>query len=218
MIKFNLSLLLCWVFVFTIFTSGQEKAQTDRWRGLVLDEATPEKAIEVLGKPKTDKEAQKFRPIKFNEWFDVDGKKFRILHYENSVAVNGFDDVKLIFRDNKLVCISLEPEKLGANLLALSYEGEFVYLSDKALESFSPGDFERNQGRSYPKSYPEYYYLMNKTVKSYAFALIGNSSFGSIFGKALGVKDASESLPGNVSVIQLISITLQTSKGTELLK
>lgn len=214
----NLKVFLLSIFFFSVLISAQEKAQTNQWRGLVLDDATPEKAIEVLGKPKSDKQGQKFRPIKFNEWFDVKGKTFRILHYENAQTVKGFDDVKLVFRDDKLVVIWLEPEKLEASLLALSYEGEFIYLSDKMAESFFPSDFERNQGKTYPKSYPELYYLMNKTEYSYAFAMIANNSFGAIFGKALGVKDASESLPGKISVIQLISTSLQTSKGTNLLK
>lgn len=212
------NLFLGFLMLFCVSAFGQDKAQINQWRGLILDEATPEKAIEILSKPKTDKDAQKFRPIKFNEWFEVKEKVFRILHYENAEAIKGFDDVKLIFKDNKLVCISLEPEKLEANLLALSYEGDFVYLSDKLNESMRPGDFERNEGRSFPKSYPTVYYLMNKSESSYAFAMVDNGSFGSILGKSMGVRDASESLPGKIAVIQLISTSLQTSKGTDLLK
>lgn len=195
-----------------------QKAQTNQWRGLILDEATPEKAIEILGKPKTDKENQAYRPLKFNEWFDVKKKDFRILHYEDVSQIEGFKDVKLIFRDNKLVAIWLEPKKLEANTLEMAYDAEFRYLSDKTAESMNPRDFERNQGRSYPKSFPTVYFVMNKNDSAYAFAMVANNSFGSILGKSMGVNDASESLPGNVAIINLISKSLESKAGVNLLK
>lgn len=210
-----LSIILILIFSFSIF--GQ-KAQTNQWRGLILDEAIPEKAVEVLGKPKTDKDNEAYRPLKFNEWFDVKEKNFRVLHYEDAQKVEGFKDVKLYFRKGKLVAIWLEPEKLEANSLEMAYDAEFRYLSDKFSESMNPRDFERNQGRSYPKSFPTVYFLMNKNDSTYAFAMIANNSFGSIFGKSMGVKDASESLPGKVAIINLISKSLESKAGVNLLK
>ncbi|MGI8670881.1 MAG: hypothetical protein ACR2J3_13705 [Aridibacter sp.] len=210
-----LSIIFILIFSFSIF--GQ-KAQTNQWRGLVLDEAIPEKALEVLGKPKTDKDNEAYRPLKFNEWFDVKEKNFRVLHYEDAQKVEGFKDVKLYFRKGKLVAIWLEPEKLEANSLEMAYDAEFRYLSDKFSESMNPRDFERNQGRSYPKSFPTVYFLMNKNDSTYAFAMITNNSFGSILGKSMGVKDASESLPGKVAIINLISKSLESKAGVNLLK
>lgn len=204
--------------LFSVFCSAQDKAQTNQWRGLVLGEATVENTIETLGKPKSDKSDQKFRPIKFNEWFDVKAKDFRILHYEDKQNINGFDDVKLVFRANKLVVIRLEPKKLEANALPLAYDSEFVYLSDKFSESMNPNDFEQNRGQSFPKSYPTVYFLTNITPNAYAFAMVANNSFGSILGKSMGVKDASESLPGKVDMIDLISTSLLSKEGTNLLK
>lgn len=213
----SLNILLITLFL-TLSLIAQDKAKITEWRGLILDQATPEKAIEVLGKPKTDKTAQKFRPLKFNEWFDVEAKNFRELHWEKSGQIEGFDDVKLFFRADKLVSIWLEPKKLEANALQISYDGEFVYLTDKMAQLFNPKDFERNQGKTYPKSFPEVYYLMNKNDAAYGFVLVANNSFGSILGKSLGVQDAGESLPGNISVINLISKSLESKKGTNLLK
>ncbi|MDQ3131088.1 MAG: hypothetical protein M3Q99_10045 [Acidobacteriota bacterium] len=183
-----------------------------------MDESSPEKAIQVLGKPKTDKLNQPFRPLKFNEWFDVAKKDFRIFHYEDASAIEGFKDVKLTFRNDKLVSITLEPKELGANALSRSYEAEFVYLSDKIAQSFDPQDFERNQGKVYPKSFPTVYFLMLRAEPSYVFAMVANNSFGAILGKSMGVQDASESLPGKVAMIQLISRNLEETKSKDLLK
>jgi hypothetical protein len=209
------TLLPLLVLSFAIQAAAQ---QPDRWRGLIIDESSPEEAKRLLGEPKTDKESQSFRPLKFNEWFDVKNKNFRILHYENASSIDGFSDVKLVFRDAKLVVISLEPKKLEAHAVSRSYDGDFVFLSDKFAESTSPEDFERNQGRSYPKSFPTVYYLMNKASNSYVFVMVANDSFASILGKSVGVRDASESLPGKIAVIQLISRRLEDSKGVDLLK
>lgn len=102
--------------------------------------------------------------------------------------MEGFKDVKLAFRNDKLVSITLEPKELVVNALPRSYKAKFVYLSDKFAESASPQDFERNQGRTYPKSYPTVYFLMHKADPSYVFAMIANNSFGSILGKCMGAK------------------------------
>lgn len=205
--------ILIFVLSFTVFSQNP-----DSWRGLVLDEATPEKAAEILGKPKTDKANQSFRPLKFNEWFDVKTKNFRIFHYENAAAIEGFKDVKLIFRNEKLVALTLEPEKLEASALSRAYGVEFQYLSDKISQSMAPRDFERDNGKTYPKNYPDIYYLMHNAEKSYIFALIANNSLGAILGKGMGVKDASESIPGKVAVIQLITKSLEETKSRDLLK
>lgn len=203
------------ILIFAVAAFGQKP---NEWKTLVLDEASPEQAIQMLGKPKTDKPNQSFRPLKFNEWFDVEKKDFRILHYEDASAIEGFKDVTLAFRNDKLVSVTLEPKKLDANALSRSYEAEFVYLSDKISQSFNPQDFERNQGKVYPKSFPTVYFLMLKAQSSYVFAMIANNSFGSILGKSMGVQDASESLPGKVAMIQLISRKLEETKSKSLLK
>src|SRR4051794_39081745 len=81
-------LLPLFLFLFAIAVIAQ---QPDRWRGLILDEATPEQAIAVLGQPKSDK-VEKNYLINY-KWLKKDiWKDLRILHYEN---VEGFGDVKL---------------------------------------------------------------------------------------------------------------------------
>src|SRR5262245_6083937 len=104
------------IFLFSTLAFAQ---QPDRWRGLIIDQSTPEDAITALGKPKTDKSGEGLYLMN-NKWFTKDaGKKMRIMHYEN---LEGFPDVKLGFDSNsRLVLIHLEPKKLTAQSLISSY-------------------------------------------------------------------------------------------------
>ncbi len=205
------------ILVFAICTLGQDKAQTNQWRGLILDEATPEQVLEKFKNPKTDKGNQQFRPLKYNEWFKVkNNKNFRFIHYEN---IEGFKDVKLFFLESKLIAIQLEPEKLAASALEQSYGVDFEVLISGFEQAVNSGDYERDKGKVYPKSFPTVYEVMNKSEKSFLFAGIANNSFGTILGKSMGVDvDDSNSLPGKVYMIQLISRKLESNTGTNLLK
>jgi hypothetical protein len=198
------------------FIFGQNKAMPDRWREMVLDESTTEQALAKFPNPKADKKDQIFRPLKYNEWFNVkNNKNFRLLHYEN---IEGFKDVKLFFLDNKLVVIQLEPEKLAASLLPQTYGTDFEVLVSGFDKAVSSKDFEREKGKTYPKRFPTVYEVMHKADKSYIFAGIGNSSFGSILSKSVGLEDDPNSMPGKVLMIQLISRSLENKAATNLLK
>ncbi len=204
------------LFVWSLSVCGQDKALPDRWRELILDEATPEQVLEKFKNPKADKPNQSFRPLKYNEWFNVkNNKNFRLIHYEN---IEGFKDAKLFFLDNKLVVIQLEPEKLGASALAQSYGVDFEVLVSGISKALSPQDFDRDKGKAYPKRFPDFYEVMHKAEKSCIFAGIANNSVGSILGRGIGLEDDSNSLPGKVSMIQLISRKLESNSGTNLLK
>jgi hypothetical protein len=80
----TLAVLLC----LTLSAFGQtdsaetksDSPQPDRWRGLIIDEATPDDAIKLLGKPKKDKiDALKIFGI--TDWLSkqIKEKKFRLL-------------------------------------------------------------------------------------------------------------------------------------------
>lgn len=194
------------ILLLAIATLAQnDTAQFDRWRGMVLDESTPEQALATFQKPKSDKAGQKYRPIKYNEWFDTKSKLFRELHFE---GIEGFKDVKLYFLKEKLVCIHLEPEKLAASILPQTYGTELEILIGDADKAFNPRG-----------GYPDMYSVMKKTNNSYFFAMIFNTSFGAIMGKSMGIQQKDlNSMPGKVGAIQMISRTLESSKGTNLLK
>ena len=82
--------------------------------------------------------------------------------------------------------------------------------------AFRPESYERNQGKVYPKTYPTVYRLIGVSENTYVVVMVGNSSFGSVFKKLGGVAD--QSYPGKVADIQLISATLQDTRGVDVLK
>ena len=182
----------------------------DSWKGLKLDETTPAAALEKFAGPKADKSGEGFRPLKYDEWFIKD-KAFRLLHYEN---IEGFSDVKLYFRDDKLVVIHIEPQKLKASLLPQTYNVEFEILISGMNKDFYPNNTSVERGKNYPKKFPVTYYLMHKAERSIFFVFVGNSGLKSV----LGGSDDINSFPGEAKQIQMISKTLQNNKGSDLLK
>lgn len=203
-------LFLILVFSFSIFAQSP-----DSWRGLMLDEATPENAIATLGAPTLDK-TDSFRVYKIDEWVskEIREKKFRRLEYK---SLEGFEKVILCFKENKLVFIELNPKKLSPNVLAKSYDGiKFKPVFDKLDRALSPRNFERDNGELKAKSYPLFYYLVAVADKTFLLASVSNSSLGAM----LGSKSVNDDLdyPGKVEQFQIISRTLENTEGQELLK
>lgn len=184
----------------------------DRWRGLVIDEATPEKAIEILGIPSVDK-LDSFRVYKIEDWVTkaIREKKFRRLEYKN---IEGLDKVILAFQDSKLVFIELNPKKLDPDALENAFGVEFTPAFSKFDKALSPGNFGKETGRA--KSFPTFYYLYATAPKTFLVAGINNSSFGSLLGTK-GVND-DIGFPGKVMQLQFISRTLENRDGTDVLK
>ncbi|PYT01088.1 MAG: hypothetical protein DMF63_05350 [Acidobacteria bacterium] len=183
----------------------------DRWKGLVIDESTPENTIAILGKPEADK-TDSFRVYKIEDWFtkSIREKKWRRLEYKN---VEGFDKVILAF-DTKLVFIELNPKKLDPDVLENAYGVPFTATFDKFERALNPGNVGRDSGRV--QSYPVFYYLYAKAPKSILLAGVGNSSIGSLLG-AKAIND-DVGYPGKVAYLQIISRTLENRDGIETLK
>ena len=60
---------------------------------------------------------------------------------------------------------------------------------------------------------------MHKAELSYIFVLVDNVSLRSTLGTVLvGPMDDVNSVPGKAGVIQLLSVSLETTKGSDLLK
>lgn len=201
-------LFLCVVvLVFAVGVAAQEqsKPQPDRWRGLVLDVATPDDAIAGLGKPSKDKTATK------------KGVALRTLEFKKPA---GFDKAHLQFADGKLSTIILvsPKEAIPADNLPSIYGLEFDVRVSGLSEAFEPGNVERNQGKTYPKSFPTVYSLYASTGNSQIEVTIGNSSFGSIMKKSLGVTDGAGIFPGKVIAVTLKSVTLNKTQGADALK
>ncbi len=196
----------------------QEAPRSDRWRGLVLDQSTPADAKRVLGDAASDKPDRLFISH-VNKWFQpgLNKKSLRKIAFGR---VEGFDKVDLYFREGKLVVIQLDPhEKIAPTALPRIYGIEFAPFVSGLDEAFNPRQFERNQGKVYPKTFPDFYSLVAVSPASVVAAYVANTGFGSMMKQGLGVTDtAGGGFPGTVHHIQLISRTLENRQGADLLK
>src|SRR6266542_4442355 len=91
-------------------------AEPDRWKGLVLNESTPQQAIQVLGAPQKDATGE-IEKLARNKMFNISSLYFlktrkadvvRVLKYDD---VENFKMVSLAYKDDKLVLIHLAPSK-----------------------------------------------------------------------------------------------------------
>ena len=203
--------------LFAVGASAQEGPRPDRWRGLVLDEATPEDAGHALGKAASDKEDRLFiRNI--DKWF-VKGLNKKALRKMQFKEVQGFDKAELYFLDGKLVVLQLDFKKeIAPNALANIYGIEFRPYVSGFDESASPRDYERNSGRVYPKTYPLIYNMVAVSERAIVSADVHNSGAGFYFRQSMGAHDDAGGFPGKVRQIQMISRRLENHEGADLLK
>jgi hypothetical protein len=188
--------------------------QPDRWRGLIVDQSSPEDAIKTLGTPDSDK-IDSFRVYKIDDWLtkSIREKKYRRLEFEK---IEGFKKVILAFNENKLVFIELNPRKLAANALENAYGIPFQATADKFDMSLNPRNYETTSGKVRPRSFGSVYYLYSKAPTTFLLAGIGNTSLGSL----LGTKSVNDDIgyPGHVLYLQIVSRTLENRDQTDILK
>src|SRR5713101_3662012 len=99
----------------------QDSVQPDRWRGLILDQSTPEDAIRILGQPNKDKIGE-FKPYPLEKRFNLKGE-FRHFQYKK---LQGVESAELVFTKGKLISILLELDKsIPASALQNIYRVEF---------------------------------------------------------------------------------------------
>jgi hypothetical protein len=188
---------------------GQEP---DSWRGLVIDEATPEEATKVLGSPKDEKNAVG-KVIGYRNKSLRERKDLRVLHWENT---QGFDDVKLYFIAGTLAIIQLEKpkDKIPAKVFIKAYQGVEFQMS-------------RNS------NYQPFYTVEAVTPRTTIEADIGNvkgslgSGLAEIFEPPSIRKQRSdnlltngqiENLQGNVVLILIQSRRVDDKRGMDALK
>lgn len=192
-------------------------AKPDRWRGLVIDEATVDDAERILGKPNSDKVD---RALVYNvdrKWISKkqEEKIFRRLEYKK---LDGFKKVELTFLDSTLALINLEPTKeIEAAAISRIYSIPFYPKVSGFQEAMFPRDYERNEGRVYPKTYPSVYHLIAVTERVFVGVLVGNIGFGAALRSTVGVRDSGD-FPGKTNFIQIISRRLENKDGSDLLK
>lgn len=193
--------------VFTLVPLSLIAQQPDRWRGLVIDESSPEQAVNILGTPGSDRSNDRLY-LNNAKWLKKDtGKKLRILQFEN---VDGFKDVKLGFDDDsKLVLIHLEPKKLTAQSFLSSYEDPRFRFGNDVM---SPADLkDQRDNLEKPRRLGVDYLLVAATDKVLVFGQVGTATrnvISTLFG-GVATRQARRSVPGEAGVIQLVSRTLE---------
>lgn len=199
------AMLVAFLLLWPVAATSQESdgPKPDRWRGLVIDEATPEDAIKALGAPDTDK-TDRIRVFDMDsKWISKkqEQKIFRKLQFKK---LDGFDKAELDFLDGKLAMIELDFDKeIPAAALSRIYGIQFTPKVSGFTEAMSPGDFERNQGKVYPKIYPSVYYLVAVTERVFVGSMIANNSFGSLMRQSVGARDTGD-FPGKSARIQTL--------------
>jgi hypothetical protein len=166
-------------------------AQSDRWKGLVIDEATPESTVRILGPAKSDEPKDHWHLLQ-NRWFmDGIGRKLRTLKYKN---VEGFSDVRLKFDTNdKLVVIHLEPKERIPTSSFISSYADIEFRFDTELKFLTDLDRPRDGNPPRPRNT---YMLIGATSKTAVMANVWV----------------------DVQLIQIVSRTLVNTKGADLLK
>lgn len=209
---------VCLIIVSWLPAIAEERPQPDRWRGLILDQSTPEDAIEALGKPKADVKDRLVVPV-IEKWFDPRLKK-KVLRRLTFKGIQGFRRVDLLFRDDRLVVIQLFlKDTIMPTALGNIYDLEFQPMVPGLMEGMFPDDVERHKGVAYPKRYPPFYSLVAVTRRSVVSAAVKNNSMGGLMrGALLGVDPAGAGFPGVVATLQLISRSLENRAGESLLK
>ena len=214
-------LLIMSVLTISVETSAQtqENPLPDRWRGLILDQSTPEDAIRILGAPASDKTGGKLTAFRIQSWLTKKAKEkiFRTLEFKKP---EGIDKAFLTFLDGKLVAITLDVKK-GIVPAGLSniYGIEFQPMVGATDVAFRPRDYEQSQGRIYPKTYPTVYSMIAVSEKSFVEAMVSNvPSFGGALARSAGIPDQPGTFPGKVEFVSLYSRTLENRDGADVLK
>ena len=214
-------LFLFFICAASCLAQEQSGPKPDRWHGLVLNESTPDDALRVLGKPVKDKVGS-LQVMDLRRWVSKKQKEkiFRNLEFKLPES-EGVQKATLSFLNDKLVMITLDLKSgsVAPNGLSNIYGMKFEPMIEALDLAMFEKDYERNQGKVYPKTYPTVYSLVAVADRSFVSAMISNvPSFMGALGKSAGVPDEPGSFPGKVEFVQLISRTLENRDGADVLK
>jgi hypothetical protein len=199
--------------LFCSFGTAQEnQSRTSKDKAFILDQTSPEQAVEILGKPQSDK-AEKIDVLYAGKWIDEKFKKekCRVLLFDK------FEDLgkaKLTFLNEKLVAINFLLEKdVQAAQLSTIYKIKFIpVFNDFGLKS-TVNEFEKESKDVAVINFPRVYYLIGTSKSSVLTARVFND-----YAVALGVKREPKWSPenkmktnpviGRVTDIQILSRTI----------
>lgn len=189
------------------FGQQTETYKPDGWRGLLLDQSTPEDVIRTLGQPFSDK-IDRLHIQNIDKWVMPKHKEkiFRALTYKNVGEVKKAD---LAFLANKLVRIRLEydEKKFPAADVRGRFGIDFVLVEGGVPSDSTPAMYEGQKESLVPKVYPAAYFIVSVTPQSLISGLVAGGRFKSILKEMYRVK-TKEAFPGSLLSLEIISRTL----------
>jgi hypothetical protein len=199
--------------ILSVFAMAQQ-AQPDRWKGLVLDETTPQAATELLGQPK-DATPQKIRIEKIGDWLGKDIKQeLPHMRWEN---IHGMRTVDAYFLDGKLVALNLTLKtEVRAAALESIYGVEFKHLiSNAGRKMAGPGAYQRDKGETFSNQEEVSYHVGAKAERAYLVARC-EVAFGEGIKRAYGAGTDS-TRAGKVRTLQIYSRRVENRDGADAL-
>lgn len=207
--------LLSFIFIFTSlcgFVVAQEpNLRKQKNDAFLLEKTSPEQAIEILGKPQSDK-IQRLDVLLIDDWVD---EKFK----NNEARVLSFSPfeelgkVKLSFLNDKLVAVNFIVEKdIYAAQLSDIYKIQFVPVFNDFGVKSSVSEFEKRPKNVSAADFPRVYHLIGMNKSSVLTAKIFSGK--ELAANVKKVNDGSsnkiktKSVTGKVTDIQILSRTI----------
>src|SRR5260370_1351863 len=203
-------------------TQDEANSKLDGWHGLFLDQSTPEDAIRLLGKPRSDK-LDRLHIHVVDKWVSAKHKEklFRVLTFKKIEEV---DQADLAFLDGKLVMISLNLGILGKNWPVKSLADRFgvgFTAVKKIPEDGQPSDYESTVSSNNFRLSKNVYRMVAVSTRSYFYAYVADQNFLRNLvrsGGRAGPEDIITRLPGKVITMEIISRRIERTALNEAVR
>lgn len=215
----NLVLLIGSILACALVTNAQatvDRAQPDGWHGLVIDQSTPQDAINLLGKPASDKlDSVDIHGV--DKWITPRHKEkiFRELTFKK---VGDAKKVELSFLEDRLAVIRLDYDKNKRRAReAPAFFGTDFVLVEAIPKGTRPADYEGQKESTVPKVYPIAYGMLSVSRGSILLVIVNNTGFKAML-KDMARQPTREVWPGWVMIVEIISRKLEKTEAAPAAK
>lgn len=156
------------LFAVGAWAQAGNRPRADGFRGLVLNQTSPDDAIRVLGQPASDK-VDRLNVSKLSKWLDPKHKEkiFRQLDFKN---VGDFSRIELSFLENKLMMIGLDFKKsLSPFKIDDLFGVEFAVVGIQGGPFDLPNEPGKSPVRFLPTLYPFTYGMVGISDKAFVW-------------------------------------------------
>jgi hypothetical protein len=207
--------LLFFAFIFSLLSSfvvaQQAASRPSKDKAFILDQTSPEQAIEILGNPQSD-EIEKIEVLYVGKWVDDKFKKekYRVMFFSK------FEDlgkVKLTFLKAKLLAINFLLEKdVPAARISAIYKVQFIPVFSEFGIKESVGEFDKLSKNVSVANFPRQYYLVgtsnNSVLTARVFSTKELDANIQKVNTGAQMKNKSKPITGKVTELQILSRTM----------